>query len=222
MRKAFAHTAAYDAAIAGWLAEQADGARSPTSCRSSFQQGAGAALRREPAPARRLLPRVPRAARSPTVAFAEVLQGKELSYNNLLDLDAALALALEFPERPARSSSSTTRPAAWPLDDALEKAYRTARAADEVSAFGGIVALNREVDEADRPGAGRDLPRGGDRPRLLARRRARCSRRRRTCACSRRGAALAAPARGRAPQLELRSISGGLLVQDRDAVEPAS
>ncbi len=88
-----------------------------------------------------------RAPPGPSVSFAEVLQGKELSYNNLLDLDAALALALEFPERPAAVIIKHNTPCGVALDDALERAYRTARAVDEVSAFGGIVAFNREVDE---------------------------------------------------------------------------
>ncbi|HZX42594.1 MAG TPA: bifunctional phosphoribosylaminoimidazolecarboxamide formyltransferase/IMP cyclohydrolase, partial [Myxococcaceae bacterium] len=83
----------------------------------------------------------------PSVSFADVLQGKELSYNNLLDLDAALALALEFPERPAAVIIKHNTPCGVAQDEVLERAYRVARAVDEVSAFGGIVALNREVDE---------------------------------------------------------------------------
>jgi phosphoribosylaminoimidazolecarboxamide formyltransferase/IMP cyclohydrolase len=77
-----------------------------------------------------------------------VLGGKQLSYNNLLDLDAALGLALEFAgdARPAASSSSTTTRAASRSATTPAGAYARARAADPVSAFGGIVAVNRTVD----------------------------------------------------------------------------
>jgi phosphoribosylaminoimidazolecarboxamide formyltransferase/IMP cyclohydrolase len=144
-RKAYSHTAAYDASIAAWMAER-DGAVFPDELAVGFrkvqelrygenphQRGAWYRSYREPP--------------GPSVSFAEVLQGKELSYNNLLDLDAALALALEFPERPAAVIIKHNTPCGVAQDEGLEKAYRTARAVDEVSAFGGIVAFNREVDE---------------------------------------------------------------------------
>jgi phosphoribosylaminoimidazolecarboxamide formyltransferase/IMP cyclohydrolase len=86
-----------------------------------------------------------RAAR-PTIAAAEVLGGKQLSYNNLLDLDAALGLALELTE-PAAVIVKHNNPCGVAIDRDLTAAYRKARQADPTSAFGGIVALNREVDE---------------------------------------------------------------------------
>ena len=161
-RTAFAHTAAYDAAIAGYLSAIDD----------------TAAEARELAPARRALPDTltlqwrrlyelrygenPHQqaafyadARSPlggtrsdrpTIAGADVLGGKQLSYNNILDLDAALGLVLEFAE-PAAVVVKHSNPCGVAVGTDLATAYRNAREADATSAFGGIVAVNREVDE---------------------------------------------------------------------------
>ncbi|HEY3801366.1 MAG TPA: bifunctional phosphoribosylaminoimidazolecarboxamide formyltransferase/IMP cyclohydrolase [Kofleriaceae bacterium] len=161
-RKAFAHTAAYDTAIAAYLTSVDD----------------GVAVARESAPVRSALPDVlgmqwrrlyelrygenphqqaafyadassPLATTSarPTVAAAEVLGGKQLSYNNILDLDAALGLCLEFTE-PAAIVVKHNNPCGAAIDKDVAAAYRRAREADATSAFGGIVAVNREVDEA--------------------------------------------------------------------------
>ena len=83
----------------------------------------------------------------PTIAGAEVLGGKELSYNNILDLDAALGLVPRVRRAAPRSSSSTTTRAASRSAATVAAAYRRARDADPASAFGGIVAVNREVDD---------------------------------------------------------------------------
>ncbi|MEW6434593.1 MAG: bifunctional phosphoribosylaminoimidazolecarboxamide formyltransferase/IMP cyclohydrolase [Myxococcota bacterium] len=217
--KAFAHTAAYDAAIAAWLAEQ-QGDTFPESLSVAFSKAR--ALRYGENPHQRgAFYREGRAPKEPTVAFSEVLQGKELSYNNLLDLDAALNLALEFPHAPTAVVIKHNTPCGVASDPVLEQAYRRARAVDETSAFGGIIALNREVDEATAKAlaetfleaviapsyapAAREILAPKKNLRLLAA-----------------GPGLAAPdARPRA-QLDLRSVSGGLLVMDRDAVEPAT
>lgn len=76
---------------------------------------------------------------------AEQLQGKELSYNNYLDLQAALGLAQEF-EREAAVVVKHNNPCGTALGPDLVTAFRRARAGDPVSAFGGIIALNRPVD----------------------------------------------------------------------------
>ena len=83
----------------------------------------------------------------PTVAGAEVLHGKELSYNNLLDLDAALSVASSF-NAPAVAIIKHTNPCGLACDDVLVEAYKKAHAGDPVSAYGGIVGFNRTVDEA--------------------------------------------------------------------------
>src|SRR5262249_25903205 len=73
--------------------------------------------------------------------------GKELSFNNLVDVDAALEAVREH-DRPAAVVVKHTNPCGGAVADDLVTAYRLAREADSVSAFGGIVALNREVDAA--------------------------------------------------------------------------
>jgi len=83
------------------------------------------------------------------VAGATKLHGKELSYNNILDLDAAWRLVRELPRsRAAAVVIKHTNPAGAALGESLVDAYVNARATDPVSAFGGIVALNRPVDSA--------------------------------------------------------------------------
>ena len=83
----------------------------------------------------------------PTVAGARLLHGKELSFNNLLDLDAALAAAASFTA-PATVVIKHTNPCGLACADSLVESYRHAHAGDPVSAYGGILGFNREVDEA--------------------------------------------------------------------------
>lgn len=80
------------------------------------------------------------------IAAAKQLWGKELSYNNILDLDSAWALVLEF-ERPAAAVVKHNNPCGSAEDDSLIKAFLNAWKCDPLSAFGSIVALNRPVDE---------------------------------------------------------------------------
>jgi phosphoribosylaminoimidazolecarboxamide formyltransferase/IMP cyclohydrolase len=89
--------------------------------------------------------------RGPSLAGVRQLQGKELSFNNLYDLNAALELILEFEQRestPGRAAViiKHTNPCGVALGPLLADAYRNARTCDPVSAFGGIVALNATVD----------------------------------------------------------------------------
>lgn len=81
-----------------------------------------------------------------TVGAAKQLQGKELSFNNIVDVEAALALAREF-EKPGAVIVKHTNPCGVATADSLTEAYKRALAADEVSAYGGIVGLNRPVDK---------------------------------------------------------------------------
>ena len=153
-RRAFAHTAAYDQMIAGTLDDvRVDDAT------EQFVRGAGAT--------QELLPRVwqPRLTKlrdlrygenphQPGAWYAEdrlgfgaatVHQGKELSFTNLLDLDAAARIVLEFDE-PAAAVIKHTNPCGVATGRALAEAYVRAREADPLSAFGGIVGLNRPID----------------------------------------------------------------------------
>lgn len=79
------------------------------------------------------------------IAGAKQLQGKELSYNNLVDLDAAWQLILEF-EQPASAIIKHTNPCGCAESGTLVESYKRAFEADPVSAFGGVLAFNREVD----------------------------------------------------------------------------
>ena len=80
------------------------------------------------------------------IASAEQLQGRELSYNNLVDLDAAWQLIAEF-DRPAAAIIKHTNPCGCAETDSLAESYRQAFEADPISAYGGVLAFNREVDE---------------------------------------------------------------------------
>ena len=148
--KAFAHTAAYDAAISGYLSSrEADGSRArfPRYLTLPFERAYGLRYGENPHQAGAFY--VERGAQAGTIARAESLGagGKELSFNNLVDVDAALDAVREF-DRPAAVVVKHTNPSGVSVATSLVDAYREAREADPVSAFGGIVALNREVDEA--------------------------------------------------------------------------
>src|SRR5262249_7590285 len=79
------------------------------------------------------------------IAAAEQLQGKELSYNNIVDLEAAWNLVQEFDE-PACCIIKHTNPCGAAIAGSLRNAYQKAYEADSVSAFGSIIALNQVVD----------------------------------------------------------------------------
>ncbi len=217
MRKAFAHTASYDAAISQWLSEQ-DGELFPPELsvpmqkvfelrygENPHQKGAFYREAKEP--------------KEPTVSYAKVLQGKELSYNNLLDLDAALGLLLEFPAQPCAVIIKHNTPCGVAVSDKLEAAYRRARAADEVSAFGGIVALNREVDEATGKALAETFLEAVIAPSYSPQARAALEGKKNLRLLEAGEKLARADAKPRA-QLDVRSISAGYVVMDRDAVEP--
>lgn len=83
---------------------------------------------------------------APGIAGAEQLHGKELSYNNLVDLDACWQLVSEFA-RPAAAIIKHTNPAGCAEQETLREAYLKALECDPVSAFGGVIGFNRQVDE---------------------------------------------------------------------------
>lgn len=84
---------------------------------------------------------------TPTVAGAEVLHGKELSYNNLLDLSSALEAVASFTASTI-AIIKHTNPCGLACDDVLAEAYKKAHAGDPVSAYGGILGSNRKIDAA--------------------------------------------------------------------------
>ena len=148
--KAFAHTASYDAAISGYLSSRAaDGARTrfPRWLTLPFERAYD--LRYGENPHQGAAFYVDRDAPAGSLARAQSLGagGKELSFNNLIDVDAALDAVRDL-DLPAAVVVKHTNPCGVAVAESLTEAYRAARDADALSAFGGIVALNREVDEA--------------------------------------------------------------------------
>jgi phosphoribosylaminoimidazolecarboxamide formyltransferase/IMP cyclohydrolase len=160
--KAFAHTAAYDGAIAAYLSSIGDDPAYP----AGHPSEAGPVRAEYPAIYGRQWHRLGEPLRygenphqtaafyadasapaGPSIARAAVLQGKQLSYNNILDCDAALGLSLDLPGASCVIIKHTNPCGAASAASCLE-AYRQARATDPTSAFGGIVAVSREVDDA--------------------------------------------------------------------------
>ncbi|MEH2255851.1 bifunctional phosphoribosylaminoimidazolecarboxamide formyltransferase/IMP cyclohydrolase [Nostoc sp.] len=134
--KGFSHTASYDQAIASYLAEAQQYTLSGTQLQS-LRYGEN--------------PHQPatwyQTGTTPTGwAAAMKLQGKELSYNNLVDLEAARRIITEFTDTPAATIIKHTNPCGTALGNTIVEAYQKAFNADSVSAFGGIVALNRPID----------------------------------------------------------------------------
>ena len=142
--KAFAHTAAYDRAITAYLTHQKEEllpsefslsgqkrqtmryGENPHQSAAWYQTGTG----------------------KEGWSGATQLQGKELSYNNLVDLEAARQIITEFTDKPAVAILKHTNPCGLAVADTLVEAYQKALAADSTSAFGGIVALNQPIDGA--------------------------------------------------------------------------
>jgi phosphoribosylaminoimidazolecarboxamide formyltransferase/IMP cyclohydrolase len=141
--KAFARTAAYDAAIADWFAG-VEGTAFPE--RLTIAGTLKQRLRYGENP-RQSAAFYTTAEARPGVATAQQLQGKELSYNNLNDTDAAFELVAEFAE-PAVAIIKHANPCGVAIGASLSEAYAKAFACDPVSAFGGIVAVNRPLDAA--------------------------------------------------------------------------
>ena len=138
---AYARTAAYDAAIAGWFARQAGEALPPRMVLAGTRQQR---LRYGENPHQQAA-FYSDGSEAPGVASAEQIQGKELSYNNLNDTDAAFALVAEF-DRPSIAIIKHANPCGVAAADNLADAYALALKCDPVSAFGGIVACNRTID----------------------------------------------------------------------------
>jgi phosphoribosylaminoimidazolecarboxamide formyltransferase / IMP cyclohydrolase len=140
--EAFEYTSRYDAAIYNFLWRRG-GNPLPPSLRIAYDKATDLRYGENPYQ-KAALYREPYALAS--AADAEKLQGPELSYNNLVDTDAALRIVLEF-ERPAAVVIKHTNPCGVAVQTSLAEAYRAAHDADPISAYGGVVGLNREVDE---------------------------------------------------------------------------
>jgi phosphoribosylaminoimidazolecarboxamide formyltransferase / IMP cyclohydrolase len=211
-QKAFARTATYDAAISNWLGHEIHEPAPKWRAFGGVLRPSFGTLRYGENPHQRAALYLSAEAR-PGVATARQIQGKELSYNNINDTDAAYELVAEFDpsESPAVAIIKHANPCGVAVGESLLEAYQKALNSDPVSAFGGVVALNRKIDAA----SARKIveifteviiaPEADDEALaiLAAKKNVRLLL----------AGSLPDP---RAPTLDVRSVAGGLLVQDRD------
>jgi phosphoribosylaminoimidazolecarboxamide formyltransferase/IMP cyclohydrolase len=207
--EAFVHTATYDVAVASWMGNvltDSDATGFPSWIGATWDRAA--VLRYGENPHQRAaLYRSPLAT---GIAHAEQLHGKQMSYNNYVDTDAARRAAYDF-ERPAVAIIKHANPCGIAIGGTIEQAHERAHACDPVSAFGGVIAANRPVSVAmaervadvftevicapDYDDGAMEILAAKKNIRIL-----RC------------------PA-GSLPATELRPISGGLLLQSPDAID---
>src|SRR5215218_4489692 len=219
-RAAFAHTAAYDGAIASTLetitlppggAPVRDPERTVGASRLVLALRKVRDLRYGENPHQ---PAAWYAAGEEGLGGAVVLQGKELSYTNLLDLDSAARIAMEFTE-PAAVVIKHTNPCGAATGDTIAEAYVRARDADALAAFGGIVGLNRPLDAVTAEAIVSTFieavvaPAVDDDARAILAKKTNMR------------VVVASFERATTPGLELRSILGAVLAQARDVVTEA-
>lgn len=211
--EAFVHTATYDVNVASWMgnvvADTSDGTGFPSWVGATWEKAA--VLRYGENPHQRAALYTSGFVPQPGLAQAEQLHGKEMSYNNYVDADAAVRAAYDHGDQPTVAIIKHANPCGIAVGDTIDVAYAKAHACDPVSAFGGIIATNRPVtaEMAEQvkdvftevvvapafDDAALEILKGKKNIRLL------------TCP---------APARG---GVETRPISGGLLMQSRDTVD---
>jgi phosphoribosylaminoimidazolecarboxamide formyltransferase/IMP cyclohydrolase len=143
--KVFQHTAAYDGAISNYLGARLGEEVADYPATFTFQVKKAQDLRYGENPQQTAAFYTENAVAEPCVSTAVQLQGKELSFNNIIDLDAAIETVKEF-EKSAAVIIKHTNPCGVALADSPLSAYLKARECDPVSAFGGIVGFNRMVD----------------------------------------------------------------------------
>ncbi|NWG87472.1 MAG: bifunctional phosphoribosylaminoimidazolecarboxamide formyltransferase/IMP cyclohydrolase, partial [Hydrogenophilaceae bacterium] len=144
--KVFEHTARYDGAIASYLGARlgAETAAFPRTVNLQFRLAQG--MRYGENPHQNAAFYVEAGAREASIATAKQLQGKELSYNNIGDADAALECVKQFAEAPACVIVKHANPCGVAYGKTLLEAYDRAYKTDPESAFGGIIAFNGELD----------------------------------------------------------------------------
>jgi phosphoribosylaminoimidazolecarboxamide formyltransferase/IMP cyclohydrolase len=224
---AFARTAAYDAAIAAWMARGADRDESRLPERLALSYVRRALLRYGENPHQRAAVYADPAASGPSLATARLLHGKPLSYNNLADAASAMRLAQDlaaaFPGARAAVIVKHTNPCGAAVAESAAAAFDRAYEGDPLAAYGGVLAMSSAIDEeaAQRIADGQRFlevivaPSFADRAaEALGRRWANV---RLLVPESAGGGAIG-------PALEHRTIPGGLLAQERDATieDPAA
>jgi phosphoribosylaminoimidazolecarboxamide formyltransferase/IMP cyclohydrolase len=218
-QKAFTHTAHYDAVIAAYLSrDQPPWALDGTSNGAGFPEALTLMFTKVQDLRYGENPHQPAAfyqdlrGRDLSLAQARQLQGKALSYTNLLDINAALGLILEFPDAPVCGIIKHTNPCGVGLGETLVEAFERARACDPVSAYGGIIGMNRVLDGAFVQAMKGLLVEAIIAPAVSEEALTALRRRENLRLLSLPGLGIATPT-----PYELRSVTGGLLVQARDA-----
>ncbi len=216
-RKAYARTARYDGEIATELERLVADGQVTMQDAPALPQRLHIALERRQAmrygenPHQSAALYIPAGRQATGLAGAKQLQGKELSYNNLVDLDAAWALAKEFAH-PATAIIKHNNPCGAAEQKNLRDSYLKALACDPVSAFGGVLAFNRKLDAATAEEVAKlfveCIAALGYEPDALEK-----------LAAKKNARLLEIAAEPAAPELELKRISGGVLVQDPDRHE---
>jgi len=208
--EAFVHTASYDVAVATWLsvelADTSDGTGAPAWIGGTWERSAALRYGENPHQEAALYTHD----LGPGLAQATQLHGKEMSYNNYVDADAARRAAYDFDE-PAVAIIKHANPCGIAIGTDVAEAHRRAHACDPVSAFGGVIATNVPVSVAMAEQVAEVFTEVVVAPgyeegavEVLA---AKKNIRLLECLPAERGG------------VELRPISGGLLVQERDAVD---
>ncbi|MBM7094921.1 bifunctional phosphoribosylaminoimidazolecarboxamide formyltransferase/IMP cyclohydrolase [Bacillus sp. H-16] len=141
--KAFRHTASYDALIAEYLTEHA-GEEYPETLTVTYNKKQSLRYGENPHQQAAFYERP--LGKQTSIARAEQLQGKELSYNNINDADAAIGVVKEFT-KPAVAAIKHMNPCGVGIGETIEEAFQKAYEADSISIFGGIIACNGEVDK---------------------------------------------------------------------------
>jgi phosphoribosylaminoimidazolecarboxamide formyltransferase/IMP cyclohydrolase len=145
--EAFVHTATYDNAVASWMgtvvADTTDGTGFPAWTGATFDRSAALRYGENPHQQAALYRHW-----RPGVASAEQLHGKEMSYNNYVDTDAAVRAAHDHGDQPTVAIIKHANPCGIAVGDTVEQAYERAHATDPASAYGGIIAANRTVTKA--------------------------------------------------------------------------
>ncbi|MDR7867496.1 MAG: bifunctional phosphoribosylaminoimidazolecarboxamide formyltransferase/IMP cyclohydrolase [Sporomusaceae bacterium] len=209
-REAYSHTAEYDACIARYLAGQLGQGRFPASMQLVFDKVQD--LRYGENPHQQAAFYRERGFAGPGVAGARQLHGKELSFNNIVDLEAAFNIVNEFAA-PAATIIKHTNPCGTGTGNSLAAAYAKAYEADPVSAFGGIIGLNREVDKATAEQIGQLFAEAVIAPGYSAEALAMLSEKKNV-------RLLAAEFGKSADAMDIKRVAGGILVQDTDAGDP--
>jgi phosphoribosylaminoimidazolecarboxamide formyltransferase/IMP cyclohydrolase len=210
--EAYGHTAEYDAHIARYLAGRLGQGQFPDRLQFVFDKAQD--LRYGENPHQRAAFYREQGFAGSGVAGAKQLHGKELSFNNIVDLEAAFNIVNEFAA-PAATIIKHTNPCGTGTGESLAAAYTKAYEADPVSAFGGIIGLNREVDKATAEQIGQLFAEAviapGYSEEALA------------ALTAKKNVRLLAAKFGRAENaVDIKRVTGGILMQDADAGDAAA